>query len=110
MLKYRDDFPDLNPLLLPQMCNKCQYMLKIHSVDHINKELNLIITIVIQIKGILTRTVFSVHHKTFTLHLYHLHTTHILDFVPKFRPLQYPNNKLQILHSFINPLSAQNGC
>ena len=34
--------------------------LKIHCIDVINKEINHIFTIVSQIKGILTKTVFSV--------------------------------------------------
>ena len=57
MPKYMGDFPDLKPILIPQICNKCQNILKVHCIDPIN-EINQIFTIVGQIKGIITKTVF----------------------------------------------------
>ena len=78
MPQHGDDFPDLNPLLIPQICNKFQNMLKIHCIDTLNKETNHICTIVSQIKGLLTKTIFSVCLPNFHPCLYHLYTTYIL--------------------------------
>ena len=66
MLKHWDDFPDLTPLLIPKICNKCLNILTMHYIDTINKEINHIFTIVSQIKRILTKPVCSVCAQTFT--------------------------------------------
>ena len=49
-------------------------MLKIHSIDPINKEINLIFTIGSQIKGLLTKTVFLCIPLNFTPHLCGINT------------------------------------
>ena len=109
--KHRDDFPHLNPLLIPLTCNKHQHILKICCIDTIYKDINHIFTILSQIKGIVTKTVFSMQPHTFAYPIYSTDIKHTyFMFGPNLDPPSYPSNELYIFALTLYLLRGQNRC
>ena len=106
--EYSYDFSDQNPLLITQICNKCQNMLKRLYIHTTNKKTH-IFTIVSQIKGILTQEVFSMCPNTFAPPFYttYIQHTHLI-FGLHLDPLSYSNYKFQVCTCILYPPRTQN--